>query len=177
MSMPLTVSSPESGRSRPLMERMSTLLPEPDGPMTTTFSPSATSSETPLSASTFPKFFLRSLADISGSMLPRSHPDRHLEQLRGNSNVLSISRGFAGATGFSQLIDGVGGRRRSNVDREAVAGRQRLPESGGGAATPIRKRWALSLLPPSPPRHPRERARPAWRRWRTPSGRRRARGW
>ena len=79
ISMPLTVSSPESGRSRPLMERTSTLLPEPDGPMTTTFSPSATSSETPLSASTLPKFFFRSRAEISGSMFPRSYLGRRSE--------------------------------------------------------------------------------------------------
>ena len=36
-SMPSTVMEPESGVSSPLMQRMSTLLPEPEGPMTTTF--------------------------------------------------------------------------------------------------------------------------------------------
>ena len=40
--IPSTTTVPESGTSKPLMQRMSTLLPEPDGPMTTTFSPSST---------------------------------------------------------------------------------------------------------------------------------------
>ncbi len=63
--MPSTTMVPESGTSRPLMQRISTLLPEPDGPMTTTFSASATSRDTPLSASTVPKLLYMSLTEIA----------------------------------------------------------------------------------------------------------------
>ena len=74
-----TIAAWESGVSSPLMQRMSTLLPEPDGPMTTTFCPSSTSSDTPRSASTVPKFLRMSLTDIAlptvgASRFPRERP-------------------------------------------------------------------------------------------------------
>ncbi len=50
------------------MQRMRVDLPEPDGPMTTSFSPGATERLTSLSTWTSPKYLLRSLISIMFAM-------------------------------------------------------------------------------------------------------------
>jgi len=56
MSWPSTMMVPESTVSSLLMERKSVLLPEPEGPMMTTFSPRLMDMDTLFSALSAPKF-------------------------------------------------------------------------------------------------------------------------
>src|ERR1700733_738672 len=69
-SMPSARMAPDWKVSKPLIQRSSVLLPEPERPMMATTSPFSTSSETPLSTSSGPKLFLTSrmlTSDIEAS--------------------------------------------------------------------------------------------------------------
>src|SRR3954454_949820 len=74
MSAPSTKIAPLSGRSSWLMQRRNVLLPEPEGPMMHRTSPRGTSSETPASACSAPKYLCTSTAATIASM--RSGPLR-----------------------------------------------------------------------------------------------------
>src|SRR4051812_21485101 len=74
MSAPSTKIAPLSGRSSWLMQRKKVLLPEPEGPMMQDTSPRGTSSETPASACSAPKYLCTSTAATIASM--RSGPLR-----------------------------------------------------------------------------------------------------
>src|SRR3954451_16866878 len=74
MSAPSTKIAPLSGRSSWLMQRRNVLLPEPEGPMMHDTSPRGTSSETPASACSAPKYLCTSTAVTIASM--RSGPLR-----------------------------------------------------------------------------------------------------
>src|SRR3954452_20170971 len=68
MSAPSTKIAPLSGRSSWLMQRRNVLLPEPEGPMMHDTSPRGTSSETPASACSAPKYLCTSTAVTIASM-------------------------------------------------------------------------------------------------------------
>jgi len=56
------------------MHRMKVVLPEPDGPMTTTTSRRATVKETPLSTWRRPNFFWTSVASTTSGEAPAGRP-------------------------------------------------------------------------------------------------------
>ena len=54
MSLPLKITRPAEGRTRPEMARRVEVLPAPLGPITATISPAATESDIPFTAATLP---------------------------------------------------------------------------------------------------------------------------
>src|SRR3954462_7743365 len=66
--MPSTTISPESICSRPLMQRISVLLPEPDGPHTTTTEPFVTVAEQSSRTRKSPKDFVTLRISIIGRL-------------------------------------------------------------------------------------------------------------
>src|SRR5262249_38221677 len=96
---PSTTRSPSWIFSRPFTQRMSVLLPEPDGPHTTTTSPGVTASRMPLSTCSLPYHLPTSLNSMTGAA---ATSDDHHQDVAGVHGLADSDR---------DLLDRPRGRR------------------------------------------------------------------
>src|SRR5438105_3353664 len=100
--MPSTMISPQSIRSKPLMQRISVLLPDPDGPHTTTTEPFATDALQSSSTRKEPKDFVTFRISIIGAKRRRNHASAAGRVSRpGSRNIRRRATRCQGAFGRS----------------------------------------------------------------------------
>ena len=166
---PSTSISPESTASSRLMQRSSVLLPDPDGPITTTTCPRSTRMETSLSTRSGPNDLkiprMSIIGPVSGdwpsmpAMLAAVARPGHCGEMIGRSGVVAAALHAGPAVGFPRHDHP---DHRPNAD--ARRARARRPRRRGGAPRPPRARRWVGHAPSS---------RMCWRRARPRTGSRR----
>lgn len=91
MLTPLKMIAPPVGSSIQLRQRRKVDLPEPDGPMTATFSPLWISTSTPESTSRLPKRFMSPLTPIITLFVISAPPYARLRSLFANARSSSLT--------------------------------------------------------------------------------------
>src|SRR4051812_9384608 len=125
-SRPPMSTRPASTFSRPARQRSSVVLPQPDGPSSTTKSPSATSRSTSSTAVTLPKVLRiawKRTSAIYFSTLLLQHPSPHREQVATDEQDHDHGRGHEEEpTGEAEV------RRRALEQRENLRGQRPVAE-------------------------------------------------